>query len=121
MSALSLKVYESGVTCNACVLQIIWKPDAFNEITDEPEQDDDGPQHTKRPGCFFHRRCDVGDERFWNRPNARRHANTVEMTVTSSVSDDVLADAFAEVPYNEAGILSRAPAEEEGALHGVTV
>ena len=50
MSALSLKVYESGVTCNACVLQIIWKPDAFNEITDEPEQDDDGPKHTLSVG-----------------------------------------------------------------------
>ena len=105
MSSTGLRVFESGVNCEACILLLIGNPDAFNEITDEPEQDDDGPQHTKRPGCFLYSHSDVGHERFWNPANATIHADTVEMTVTSSVSDDVLADAFAEVPYNEAGIL----------------
>ena len=81
MSALSLKVYESGVTCNACVLQIIWKPDAFNEITDEPEQDDDAlvDVHRNVRDAFSgaraaRRRCRAGIA-----PNARRRGNTVEI------------------------------------------
>ncbi len=46
MSSISLRLFESGVNCEACIRCLIWKPDAFNEITDEPEQDDDGPQWT---------------------------------------------------------------------------
>ena len=37
MSSIGLRVFESGVNCEACILLLIGNPDAFNEITDEPE------------------------------------------------------------------------------------
>ena len=47
------------MTCDACVQIFIWNPDAFNQITDKPEQDDDGPQHKKRTGRPAGRRARV--------------------------------------------------------------
>ena len=98
MSAISLRLYKCGVKCDACVLTLIWNPDAFNQITGEPEQDDDGPRHTLRPGCFLYSHSDVGHERFWNPSNATIHADTLEITGASPVPDKDLEDALADVP-----------------------